>query len=47
MASHMARWHFWKDETEEASLCLALLDDVRRDLRESVLVQAMWERSQE
>ncbi len=45
MAEHMARWHFWKGEDREAGLCLALLEDIRRDLQESDLVRAMWVRS--
>ena len=47
MAEHMARWHCWKGEEEEAALCLALVRDVAQDLKLSHLVQAMWLRSRE
>ena len=47
MANHMARWHFWRGETREAGLCLAMVSDVSGDLNESRLLQVIWERSRE
>jgi hypothetical protein len=45
MAEHMARFHFWKGETKEASLCRALAASVRKDFFQSPLVRGMLRRS--
>jgi hypothetical protein len=45
MAEHMAAWHYFRGEPEEASLCLALRNDVNGNLAESLLVELIRERS--
>ncbi len=45
MATHMARWHAWRDEEDLGALCLAMADDVERSFEDSALVQVMLTRS--
>jgi hypothetical protein len=45
MAEHMAAWHCFRGEPEEASLCLALRNDVNGNLAESLLVELVRKRS--
>jgi len=45
MAGHMARWHAWRGEAAEASLCAALARVTEQAFGASPLVTAMLERS--
>jgi hypothetical protein len=47
MAEHMAMWHYWRGEEEEAALLRALAKSTAKDFAKSPLVRVMLERSSE
>jgi hypothetical protein len=47
MAEHMTRWHTWKGEPEQASVCMALAEEIEKSFAHSLLLKVMLKRSLE